>query len=74
MVFDFVPEAVDLDGGVVFAVNDVVEGDEAAGSDEWAVHVEVLFDAFVGVVTVDEGEVEGLVEFVFDFIERVGLV
>ena len=56
--FELIPEAVDLAAWLGLVDDDVVESDEAAGADEGTVHIEVAFGALVGVVAIDEEEVD----------------
>jgi hypothetical protein len=52
-----IPQTLHLDIWLVFVVADVVQGDHPTFVHKGPVHGEILLDAFVGVVAVDEQEI-----------------
>lgn len=57
-VLDLPPEDMHLTGGVVECRYDVMKRDQPMRRDERRIEVEVLFHPFIGVIPIDEQEVD----------------
>lgn len=57
-VLDLPPEDMHLTGGVVERRYDVMKSDQPMLRDERRIEVEVLFHPFIGVISIDEQEVD----------------
>ena len=70
----FPPEPVDLAARVGVVGEDVVEGDQAAGCDQRRVHLEILANALIAVVSIDESELDKSGKQPFDLGKRASRV
>ena len=60
LLLDFVPESRDLAAAISRMLNDVMEGDNPACPDKRGISEKVLFHSFIGVITINKKNVQGL--------------